>query len=560
VNLLAMIDRVSTWFGARLLLDADERYRLRFLVGSVAVGVLTALLSLLTLPASMAESLPLLIFVVGSVGGVGLLRLAVPLKVVVAWETLLVTGFLFYMSISGATLQPDQLYWFSIIPLISMLMAGRLAGALGALLAVVAATGVVEAYRLGYHGTEVFETTWVLVNFAIFLVAVAMLTAMFESLRTRTAVEAEQAARVRGLFLANVSHELRTPMNGVIGLTELLAGTTLDDAQRAHLSLLQRSGEAMVQLINDLLDLTRLESGEFRLEPASTSARELVADVSALFQANAKATGLALTMTVDAGVPAWVLVDGLRLRQVVQNLVGNAVKFTARGGVRVGVTWAGSVLSVSVADDGPGLSADLRARLFRPFQQGDQSSTRRTQGSGLGLAISSQLAQRMGGRIDVTTSEGQGSTFVVTVSAPACEGPVPKATAPSTPLAGGRLLVVEDNAVNQVVTRGLCQKVGFEVDVVENGQLAVAAVQAREYALVLMDCQMPVMDGYEATIAIRKLGGRSGKVPIVALTASAMREELDRCLAVGMNDVLPKPLRREVLEAVLRRFVVAAPT
>ena len=369
----------------------------------------------------------------------------------------------------------------------------------------------------------------------------------------------QKAAKVRGLFLANVSHELRTPMNGVIGLTELLAGTTLDEAQRAHLSLLQRSGEAMVQLINDLLDLTRLESGEFRLENGPTSARELVADVSALFQANALAKGLTLTMTVDHGVPAWVLVDGLRLRQVVQNLVGNAVKFTQRGGVRVGVTWTNAVLSVWVADDGPGLSDELRTRLFRPFQQGDQSSTRRTQGSGLGLAISSQLAQRMGGRIEVATTEGQGSTFVVTVSAPGCEAPAPKERAPVWPLAAGRLLVAEDNAVNQVVTRGLCEKVGFEVDVVENGQLAVAAVQARDYALVLMDCQMPVMDGYEATLAIRKLPNRCSKVPIIALTASAMREELDRCLAVGMNEVLPKPLRREVLEAMLHRFVVAGP-
>jgi len=348
-------------------------------------------------------------------------------------------------------------------------------------------------------------------------------------------------------------------MNGVIGLSELLAASPLGPTQREHLALLRRSGESMVELINDLLDLTKLESGQFDLERAPVSVRAVLEDVSALVAPIAQTKGVRVAPQVDREVPPWLEGDPLRLRQVLQNLLGNAIKFSNRGDtVEVSAGWADGWLELAVRDQGIGMTPQAMGRLFKPFHQADETTTRRFGGTGLGLAITAELAQLMGGDVRVESAPEKGSTFrvrvraVVTPAPPSTASPTPKR---ATHLGGGRVLVAEDNPINQVVTRGLCERLGLEVVLVENGQAAVAAAEAGDFRLVLMDCQMPVMDGFEATRRIRAQQG--AHTPIVALTAGVLDGDRQRCLDAGMDGFLAKPVRVEDLERILTGFALA---
>ncbi len=273
---------------------------------------------------------------------------------------------------------------------------------------------------------------------------------------------------------------------------------------------------------------------------------------------------MSIELDFDASVPPWILGDPLRLKQILLNLTGNAIKFTERGGVvQVRARWADGRLELEVVDSGIGMTPEVLARLFKPFHQADETTTRRFGGSGLGLAITAQLVKLMEGDVTVESTPFIGSTFRVRVRAPVAAAPPSTAAGPTlltgAGVARGKALVVEDNPISQVVAKGLCERLGFEVEVVENGQKAVDAVAAGEYQLVLMDCQMPVMDGFEATAKIRQLTEPRCKVAIVALTASAYREELDQCLAAGMNDTLVKPLTTAALAEVVVRLWARAP-
>jgi PAS domain S-box-containing protein len=380
------------------------------------------------------------------------------------------------------------------------------------------------------------------------------------------AVKAELANAAKSEFLANMSHEIRTPMNGVIGMASLLETTPLTDEQRRYVSAVRASGESLLGLINDILDFSKIEAGRLELETIDFDLSALLGDFSAMMALRTEQKGLELVCDVAPEVPLGLRGDPARLQQILFNLVGNAVKFTERGEivVRVGVDReieGGVSLLFSVRDTGIGIPVERLGTLFRKFTQVDASTSRRFGGTGLGLAISKQLAELMGGQIGVRSEPGQGSEFFFTARFELRPG-APRAALSmriTGPLAmpDARILLVEDNATNQDVALGLLRKLGLRADLAEDGGRALEALRRERYDLVLMDVQMPGVDGFEATRRFRTFGeGATARdVPIVAMTAHAMQGDRERCLAAGMDDYLAKPITGESLRAMLVKWL-----
>ncbi|MDX2014202.1 MAG: ATP-binding protein, partial [Myxococcaceae bacterium] len=369
----------------------------------------------------------------------------------------------------------------------------------------------------------------------------------------------QEAHRAKSTFLATISHEIRTPMNGVLGLTEAMLTEPMPQTQRENLLVVQRSGKLLVSLINDLLDVTKAEAGKLSIDVHDFDVQRVLDDVKALFEPAANKKGLALRFVVGDDVVTGLRGDSMRLGQVLNNLVSNAVKFTDSGEVLVRVTAAAlHTLTFEVRDSGPGIDPALLPRLFTAFEQGDGSTTRRFGGTGLGLALAQQLVTLMGGTITVDSSPGHGARFCFTLTfEPGRAAPrriaTPSVEAPAQPT-GRAVLVVDDNPINLAVAAQLVEKAGFSAHKASSGVEALEAVQSRAFDLVLMDCHMPEMDGFTATERIRAMGSGVSHVPIVALTASTLPEDLEACRRSGMNEVLTKPVSLATLSSVLERL------
>jgi PAS domain S-box-containing protein len=356
---------------------------------------------------------------------------------------------------------------------------------------------------------------------------------------------AQTAAEAKSQFLANMSHEIRTPMNGVLGVLHLLKREQLSDDGRRLLEEALGCGAMLLELLNDIIDFSKVDAGLLELAPEPVDPGAIMAGVVDLLRPQAESRGLYLRVVRPDAI-GWARLDPVRLRQVLFNLVGNAVKFTLQGGVEVRLTLQGEGetqrLRIDVEDTGVGIPLEAQATLFERFHQGDGSTTRRFGGSGLGLAITQRLARLMGGDVSFQSHAGEGSTFRVEIAAPACAAPASSSTAEGELLQGLRALVVEDNATNRLIATRMLEQLGATVETAVDGEQGVAAVSRSAFDLVFMDVQMPVMDGVEATRRIRAMPGAAGQVPIIAMSANAMAHQQASYITAGMNGSIAKPL------------------
>ena len=388
-------------------------------------------------------------------------------------------------------------------------------------------------------------------------------------------IDAESACRAKSEFLANMSHEIRTPMGGIVGMAKMLDMTPLAAEQQSCVEAIKSCGNSLLLLVNDLLDLSKIESGKMELVTQNFNLQKKITSIIKLLSFSAREKSLDLVLLMDTDVPHCLVGDAKRLRQILTNLVGNAIKFTHKGSVILHISIDAedgerSTLRFQVRDSGIGIPADRLDHIFEPFAQADSSTTRYYGGTGLGLAVARQLVELMGGHLGVESVEGEGTTFWFTVGLVKQTGdgndlpdtagagdhsskPVQKSHAGTSP----HLLLAEDDHFLQIIITRFLIKLGYQVDVVANGSEAVAALENNDYALVLMDCLMPVLNGFEATAAIRNHTSavRNHDIPVIALSAGCFQEEQDKCREAGMDDFLAKPLVIEDLQMLLEKWL-----
>jgi signal transduction histidine kinase/CheY-like chemotaxis protein len=377
--------------------------------------------------------------------------------------------------------------------------------------------------------------------------------------RQRAMRLSEHANAAKSRFLATVSHEMRTPLNGILGMTQMLQRSSLDAEQRAQLEIIHDSSRHLQTVIGDLLDLSRIEFGKLVIDERPFALADTVREVTGLLGAVATDKGLRFELEWSDGLPAWVTGDASRVKQVLHNLLGNAIKFTAHGEVRLAIGRHDGELRFVVSDSGDGVPPEMRETIFNAFEQGPSATAQGRNGTGLGLTISRRLARAMGG--DVRCSEpgaAGGATFIFTM---ACRlplaDPMPSAPRAEPAVASlvGRVLVVDDNPVNALVATAMLKRAGLDVEVAEDGLAAIERMNSGGIDLVLMDCQLPILDGWEATRRWRRSERPGERLPIVALTANAVLGDRERCLAAGMDDYLPKPVDLDALIAVVTRLL-----
>ncbi|MEO8501389.1 MAG: ATP-binding protein, partial [Vicinamibacteria bacterium] len=378
----------------------------------------------------------------------------------------------------------------------------------------------------------------------------------------------------KGVFLATMSHEIRTPMNGLLGMLELLSMTHLDDSQRATLEVVRDSGKSLQRIIDDILDFSKIEAGKLKVSPEPASIAKAVEGVFHLYSGNASAKGLLLNYSVDARISPSLLIDPLRLRQILNNLVSNAIKFTEKGSIHLKAELAGREnghdrVRFSVQDTGIGVSPEDQRRLFEPFAQASGPSSPQSGGTGLGLTICRRLATLMGGSIEMTSEVGKGTTMILELSLPMA---TPEAAAPAETLVkmrrtapdaaqaeaeGTLVLVADDHPTNRLVLLRQVSALGYAVECAKDGLDALAMWKSGRFRLVITDCNMPVMDGYELARNIRRIEGEKGsaRVPIIACTAIALGGEADTCLAAGMDDYIAKPVGLKNLATKLDKWL-----
>lgn len=412
----------------------------------------------------------------------------------------------------------------------------------------------------------------------LFVISVLMVIAVFFASRNYIAfnslrsakLSAEDASRAKSEFLANMSHEIRTPLNGIIGLIEILKDKITNSEQFSIIEKLSTSSEHLLSLINDILDFSKIEAGELQIEPITTNIRELIFEVETMMNTLSEKKGIKLSTSIDDSFPAYLKVDPVRLKQILVNLVGNALKFTPSGSVTIKARFKRikikkDILVISVSDTGIGMTKQTCKKIFSAFSQADFSTTRKYGGTGLGLTITKRLVEAMNGKILVRSCLGVGSHFFIYLPLehinPNQPPMVLKSNRPNLEVCQlnlRQILVAEDNEINQAVIKGLLRKLGYEAIIVENGKLAIDKIVADRFPLVFMDCQMPEMDGFEATKKIRELERTSDlKVfpKIIAMTANASSEDRTECLKMGMDDYISKPIRIDELRRLIDKWI-----
>ena len=373
--------------------------------------------------------------------------------------------------------------------------------------------------------------------------------------------EASAASEAKSQFLAHMSHEIRTPLNGIIGIADIIAQSELDPTQAKYIKTIRGSGEALLAIINDILDFSKIEAGKLELEHIDFSVNDLTNTIQELFVSQLADKKLELKFTIDEKIPKYIQGDPLRLKQILINLISNSIKFTQQGGVYVGIQLveSGPITDIQfkVRDTGIGIPQDKLNILFDAFTQVDSSTTRQYGGTGLGLQISKRLVELMQGEINAHSTEQQGSTFIFNIKVkPGKEPDELKNEAAVNQTSNHeniKILVVEDNPTNQMVVSAMLNKLGYPHDLCDDGEKAIAQTQQAQYQIILMDCQMPILDGFAATEKIRKMP-QFTQVPIIALTAGATSKEQNHCFEVGMNDFLSKPITISALKNTLSKW------